>query len=204
MLTPTHLLLALAAASSLSCAHFPMISRETGTLKGVVLSNFDFKPVVGARIMLDKSNRPQISATDGSFVFGKVAVGEHRLVVDAVGFFQAEAIPVPVLADESTCSLLLPQPNLGRVSDVITGPNIGPMLIVDGVIRFGALQLALPPPPPPSPGGVIQIRNWPLPPIPSHNIASVEFVRADAAARLYGQRAAQGAIEVTTLRHARC
>ncbi len=184
---------------SLSCAHVPLVPRKTGTIQGVVLSNADFKPVEGAGITLDRSRRPVTSGTDGKFQFAGVAVGEHRVSVRRAAYSDAEVLRVPVTDDSATCILILPQPYGRPASDVLIGPNV--MLIVDGVIR-----LPLQPVPGP-PGGAVQVRN-PLQTIlvamPINNIASHEVLNSAGAAQLYGQRAARGAIHVTTRAHAPC
>lgn len=182
---------------SLSCTHLPPGPGGTGTIKGLVLGDHDLQPVNGATITVVQQRRSVTSAPDGTFRITNIPIGEHTLELQGDGMLTQSLREVPVSASDSTCVIIFPRPAVGpgRTSDVLTGPVTEPLLILNGVVRFPSTAK---PPRASGPAGdaVIQIRTA--------NIATFEVIDGDSATRLYGQRAALGAIQVTTKPHAPC
>jgi choice-of-anchor B domain-containing protein len=62
----------------------------TGPLAGVVRRSDNLAGIDGARVAIPSLGLSQVSAADGSFDFGAVAIGGHMLTAEAFGFSSAE------------------------------------------------------------------------------------------------------------------
>ncbi len=176
------------------CTIVHIAPRQTGTIKGVVISDVNFLPVQGARISLSHKKGSTISASDGSFQFQGVRVGKNKVLMSADGYASDSLIEIQVSENRATCVMLRPHPpsfDVSRDGNFSTEPESGIVLIVDGFMRMDLLHVT-------STGAYTQIRN-PFRQIPDQHMRSSESIRPDSAVRIYGERAAKGAIVVTTV-----
>jgi hypothetical protein len=141
-----------------------------------------------------------VTGDDGGFVLEEVPAGNRTLSVSAAGFVDHAMTDVAVRGNDSTCVLFLQRPAAPRATDVLTGPAVAPLLIMNGVIWFDAQFTSAASR---QPGDAVQLSSLRLGILPA-NIASIEIVRAAAAVQLYGQRAASGVISITTIPSAPC
>jgi len=74
--------------------------RATGSVAGVVTSELDSRPLAGATVRIEGSSRRALSGANGFFRLPGVPAGEHRLVVEYIGFRSATA-SVTVVAEET-------------------------------------------------------------------------------------------------------
>jgi TonB-dependent SusC/RagA subfamily outer membrane receptor len=167
---------------------------QTGVISGVILDETNKAPLQGVQVALKGTELVGVTDRNGKFTISGVPTGSAHVEAWRVGYraFKLSALRIAA-NDTAKVSFALasnaedePMP-ASDVQLILRNPvsyrsNTRPLIIIDGVI-----QLDDPVRPPPA---GIQI--------PPEDIETMEIVRGAAAVELYGQRAANGVIRITT------
>jgi hypothetical protein len=181
-----------------ACAHFPPFVSASGTIRGLVLTQPELQPVVGATITLARRRATATTDSNGTFQFTNVPAGSYALNLHAGSVAAGALRDVVVGKGDSTCVLFLSEPlRNSPVAQLQTGPVTDPLLVLNGAVRFPASDSSA------AAGNaqprVIQIRNpWAL--------ANFTWrqLRPDSATLYYGRRASLGALLINTTPQASC
>lgn len=194
------LVVAAGCAAAASAVLAASLAAQTGVLSGVIYDQTNKTGLAGAEVRIRGTDLTAMTGSDGRFTIANVPVGKHELEAVRPGY-RSFRLPAVRIASPDTAHIYLAlsavteaPPTVEPVDAAATGrfllrgettTSVGeisenaPMYIIDGVMLApGTMVAGLDP----------------------KGIESVEVIKGAAAETLYGSRAANGVIRITTRR----
>jgi TonB-dependent SusC/RagA subfamily outer membrane receptor len=167
------------------------LGAQTGVISGVIFDETNRVGLQGAQVAIKGTELIGVSGKDGKFTISGVPAGSHQIEAWRVGYRSFKLSPMRIAANDTTHLYLALASNADDPATPASSPtaypvrtrsSTEPLIIIDGVIQ--------------QPGaGVVRPSGANIPP---QNIESVEVVKGAAAVQLYGERARDGVIVITT------
>jgi TonB-dependent SusC/RagA subfamily outer membrane receptor len=166
------------------------VGAQTGVISGVIFDEANRVGLQGAVIGIKGTELTGVAGRNGSFVITGVPAGAQQLEAWRVGYRSLKLSAMQIASNDTTFIYLALASNADDPATPASSATSGtgyrstrePLIIIDGVIQLpGDRSITRP--------GMT---------IPPENIQSVEIVRGAAAVALYGERARDGVIVITT------
>ncbi len=113
-----------AAAVALGAAVEPLAAQSAGTIRGRVVDASTQRPVSGAQVVVQGSQRGAISNTAGAYVISGVPAGDHTVVVEMIGYGRIERT-VTVRADAPVEADFALSPTVIALDEVVVTGTAG-------------------------------------------------------------------------------